>query len=54
MKPAKETHQTVAPMVALGYPAIETVKEIDVTGWEPSAIFVPVSGPDLDSVEGEE
>lgn len=29
-------------MVAPGYPAIETIKQIDVTGWEPAAVFTPV------------
>ena len=35
----KETSETVAP----GYPVIATLKNIDVSEWEPAAIFRPVS-----------
>lgn len=27
--------------VAPGYPAVETLKDIDVSGWEPAAVFRP-------------
>lgn len=52
MNEKQDSGETTAPMVAPGYPAIETVKQIDVSGWEPAAIFVAVSFPTDD--QGEE
>ncbi|MDA1298024.1 MAG: hypothetical protein O3B04_08520 [Chloroflexi bacterium] len=55
MPDKKEAFQTAAPpsapAVAPGYPAIETVKLIDVAGWEPAAVFRPVTGPGSGEVE---
>lgn len=31
--------------VAPGYPVISTLEDIDVSGWEPAAIFRPVTLP---------
>lgn len=33
---------STAKMIAPGYPSIETIRQIDVTGWEPAAVFHPV------------
>ena len=38
--------KTDQPMVAPGYPAIETVRQIDVTGWEPATVFTPAEAND--------
>lgn len=54
MKDRQDSDETTAPMVAPGYPAIETVQQIDVTGWEPATIFVAVSFPTVDQEEGAE
>lgn len=37
--------------VAPGYPAVETLKDLDVSDWEPAAVFHPV---DLSGAEIEE
>lgn len=30
------------PAVAPGYPAVDVVRDIDVTGYEPAAVFHPI------------
>ena len=38
------------PAVAPGYPAVAALREIDVTGYEPAAVFHPVE-PDAEASE---
>jgi hypothetical protein len=46
-----ESDSVTPKMVAPGYPAIDTIKQIDVTGWEPAAVFTPVDDPKTGSAE---
>lgn len=49
--PEKSDPQNPVQAVAPGYPAIEALKNIDVSGWEPAAVFTPVELPDSSPTE---
>ncbi len=50
--PEKPEHEDAPAAVAPGYPAIETLRPIDVSGWEPAAVFRPVVESPGDSGQG--